>query len=161
VVVLTNNGTASAAEIVAAALQDNHRALVLGTQTFGKGSVQTLIPLGGNGAIRLTTARYYTPSGHSIQGQGITPNIVVQETREPEPHFGGEREADLHHFISGGEPEAPPPALDVPEAARQIPKLPPPGWPALDPDKPETDFQLQQGLVLVRAMGTSTRAASR
>jgi carboxyl-terminal processing protease len=161
VVILTNNGTASAAEIVAAALQDNHRALVLGTQSFGKGSVQTLIPLNGNGAIRLTTARYYTPSGRSIQGEGITPNVVVQESRKPEPHFGGEREAELHHILSGGTPEAPPPAIDVPEAARQIPKLPPPGWPTLEPNKPDTDFQLQQGLVLVRAMETSTRSALR
>jgi carboxyl-terminal processing protease len=161
VVVLTNNGTASAAEIVAAALQDNHRALVLGTRTFGKGSVQTLIPLSGNGAIRLTTARYYTPSGRSIQGQGITPNVVVEATRTPVPHFGGEREAELHHILSGGEPEAPPAALDLPEEARQIAKLPPVDWPISDPEKPETDFQLQQGLVLVHAMGTRTRAASR
>jgi carboxyl-terminal processing protease len=161
VVVLTNNGTASAAEIVAAALQDNHRALVLGTRTFGKGSVQTLIPLGGNGAIRLTTARYYTPTGRSIQGQGITPNVVVDATRTPVPHFGGEREAELHHILSGGEPEAPPLVVDLPEEARQIPKLPPAGWPTYDPEKPETDFQLQQGLKLVHAMGTRTRAASR
>jgi carboxyl-terminal processing protease len=161
VVVLTNNGTASAAEIVAAALQDNHRALVLGTRSFGKGSVQTLIPLSGNGAIRLTTARYYTPSGRSIQGQGITPNVVVEATREPVPHFGGEREAELHHILSGAEPEAAAPALDLPVIARQIPKLPPANWPAYEPEKPETDFQLQQGLVLARAMATQTRAASR
>jgi len=161
VVVLTNNGTASAAEIVAAALQDNHRALVLGTRTFGKGSVQTLIPLGGNGAIRLTTARYYTPTGRSIQGQGITPNVVVDATRTPVPHFGGEREAELHHILSGGEPEAPRSVVDLPEEARQIPKLPPVGWPTYDPEKSETDFQLQQGLKLVHAMGTQTRAASR
>jgi len=161
VVVLTNNGPASAAEIVAAALQDNHRALVLGTRTFGKGSVQTLIPLGGNGAIRLTTARYYTPSGRSIQGQGITPNVQVEATRQPEPHFGGEREADLHHILSGDQTEPLPPPVELPEEARQIPKLPPPGWPALDPAKPDTDFQLQQGLVLVRAMAARTRAALR
>ena len=79
IVVLTNNGTASAAEIVAGALQDDRRALVLGTQSFGKGSVQTLFPLPGDGAIRLTTARYYTPSGRSIQGVGITPNVEVED----------------------------------------------------------------------------------
>jgi carboxyl-terminal processing protease len=163
VVVLTNNGTASAAEIVAAALQDDHRALVLGTRSFGKGSVQTLIPLNGNGALRLTTARYYTPSGRSIQGLGITPNVEVEETRTPQAHFGPEHEADLRHILTndgGSDPGAPPPA-DLPAEARNIQKLPPVGWPALDPDKPGTDYQLQQGLVLVRAMAAQVRAASR
>ena len=100
VVVLTNNGTASAAEIVAGALQDDRRALVLGTQSFGKGSVQTLFPLPGYGAIRLTTARYFTPSGRSIQGVGITPNVEVEETRNPPPHFAPEHEADLRHILT-------------------------------------------------------------
>jgi carboxyl-terminal processing protease len=164
VVVLTNNGTASAAEIVAAALQDDHRALVLGTRSFGKGSVQTLIPLNGNGALRLTTARYYTPSGRSIQGLGITPNVEVEESRTPQAHFGPEHEADLRHILTnegGTEAEAPPPAADLPAEARNIQKLPPIGWPALDPEKPGTDYQLQQGLVLVRAMAAQVRAASR
>jgi carboxyl-terminal processing protease len=164
VVVLTNNGTASAAEIVAGALQDDHRALVLGTQSFGKGSVQTLFPLPGHGAIRLTTARYYTPSGRSIQGVGITPNVEVQETRDPAPHFAPEHEADLRHILSnsdeGKTAPAPPPA-DLPAAAHQIPKLPPENWPALDVTKPATDFQLQQGLVLVQAMAGWSKAASR
>jgi carboxyl-terminal processing protease len=161
VVVLTNNGTASAAEIVAAALQDNRRALVLGTQSFGKGSVQSVLPLSGDGAIRLTTARYYTPSGRSIQGLGITPNVVVAQTRTPEPHFGPQREADLLHILSnqgGATPAAAPPPADLPAAAAQIPKLPPEGWPAFDPAKPATDFQLQQGLVLVRAMAARAQA---
>ena len=77
IVVLINSASASAAEIVAGALQDYHRATVMGTRSFGKGSVQTIIPLEGQGALRLTTALYYTPSGRSIQGQGIAPDIVV------------------------------------------------------------------------------------
>ncbi len=83
VAVLINGGSASASEIVAGAIQDHSRGLIIGTRSFGKGSVQTIIPLGGKGALRLTTARYYTPSGRSIQAKGIDPDIVVeQETPE-------------------------------------------------------------------------------
>ncbi len=78
-VVLVNGGSASAAEIVAGALQDNRRAVIMGTKTFGKGSVQTIMPMGNGGALRLTTARYFTPNGRSIQNLGIAPNIVVHE----------------------------------------------------------------------------------
>ena len=83
VIVLVNGGSASASEIVAGALQDHRRATILGTRSFGKGSVQTIIPLGSDGALRLTTARYYTPAGRSIQAKGIDPDIVVGQT-EPE-----------------------------------------------------------------------------
>ena len=78
-VVLINGGSASASEIVAGALQDHKRAIVIGTRSFGKGSVQTIIPLGANGALRLTTARYYTPAGRSIQAKGIDPDIVIEQ----------------------------------------------------------------------------------
>ena len=84
IVVMINGGSASASEIVAGALQDHRRAIILGTKSFGKGSVQTIMPLQGNGAIRLTTSRYYTPSGRSIQAVGVVPDVLVEQTRAPD-----------------------------------------------------------------------------
>ncbi|APX90016.1 peptidase S41 [Brevirhabdus pacifica] len=89
-VVLINGGSASASEIVAGALQDHHRAVVVGTKSFGKGSVQTIMPLRGEAAMRLTTARYYTPSGRSIQALGVSPDIVVEQPPRPEAAAEGE-----------------------------------------------------------------------
>jgi carboxyl-terminal processing protease len=95
IVALINSGSASASEIVVGALQDHRRAIVVGTKSFGKGSVQTLVPLRDDGAMRLTTARYYTPSGRSIQALGISPDIVVkQPAPPPPPEDGAEAEAE-------------------------------------------------------------------
>ena len=95
-IVLVNEGSASASEIVAGALQDHKRATIMGTQTFGKGSVQTVRPLGPDTGIKLTTARYYTPSGKSIQARGIVPDVLLDETLEGSPFAAlRTREADL------------------------------------------------------------------
>jgi carboxyl-terminal processing protease len=97
-VVLVNGASASASEIVAGALQDHHRATIVGTQTFGKGSVQTILPLPNNQAVKLTTARYYTPGGRSIQAKGIAPDIMVEDAADARILL---READLNHHLQG------------------------------------------------------------
>ena len=101
-VVLINGGSASASEIVAGALQDHKRAVVMGTTSFGKGSVQTVLPLPGNTAIKLTTARYFTPSGRSIQATGIVPDIVVEESANGSSSQQFLREADLQNHLENG-----------------------------------------------------------
>ncbi len=103
-VVLVNEGSASASEIVAGALQDHKRAIIMGNQTFGKGSVQTVRPLGPDTGIKLTTARYYTPSGKSIQARGIVPDVMVDETAEGSPFAVlRTREADLEKHLNSGQ----------------------------------------------------------
>lgn len=118
-VVLVNEYTASAAEILSGALQDHHRALIVGTRTFGKGSVQTVIDLPDGGALKLTIARYFTPSGRSIQAQGIAPDVQVEqmEMPEPNPNNAPERERDLEQHLpnsAAGDAEPPPlPGSDI------------------------------------------------
>jgi carboxyl-terminal processing protease len=134
-IVLINGGSASASEIVAGALQDHHRATILGTTSFGKGSVQTIVPLGENGSLRLTTALYYTPSGNSIQGKGIVPEIKVEQPLPPE--LAGRDvtrgESDLRGHIKG--------ANESDEGS---------GSPAYVPPEAKDDLQLQQALKLLR-----------
>jgi carboxyl-terminal processing protease len=118
VVVLIDGGSASASEIVAGALQDHQRALIVGQRSFGKGSVQNILPLESGGAIKLTTARYYTPSGHSIQAQGITPDIVLSEVQLVREDRGPqilESEATLSGHLEAGEPKATADAARDPE----------------------------------------------
>jgi carboxyl-terminal processing protease len=105
-VVLVNEGSASASEIVAGALQDHKRAVLMGSQTFGKGSVQTIRQLGADTALKITTARYYTPSGRSIQAKGIIPELLVDDTAEGSPYAAlRTREADLEKHLNSGQGE--------------------------------------------------------
>jgi carboxyl-terminal processing protease len=156
VVVLTDPGTASASEIVAGALQDHHRALIMGERTFGKGSVQTLLPIGPATALRLTTARYYTPSGKSVQEGGIEPDIRVPQISDPDyktrPVF---READLRrHLIN--EVKADDKILE--EDTKTDPRF------AMTPDALKKDgiedFQLYYALKTVARLGGAAQVAA-
>jgi carboxyl-terminal processing protease len=123
-VVLINGGSASASEIVAGALQDHGRAILMGTKSFGKGSVQTIIPIPGHGAIRLTTARYYTPSGRSIQALGIDPDILVEQARiEKLAQSPGRSEGDLPGHLENDKnaAKAQPGQSVVPEEEEEAP----------------------------------------
>jgi len=151
-IVLVNEGSASASEIVAGALQDHKRATIMGSQTFGKGSVQTFRPLGPDTGLKITTSRYYTPSGRSIQAKGIVPDVMVDETEEGSPYAALRmREADLEkHLTSGQGEEKKDPAREKAreEAIKRLEEES--RKPAAERRAPEfgsdKDFQLQQAL---------------
>lgn len=178
-VVVVNGGTASASEIVAGALQDQRRAIIEGTQTFGKGSVQTILPLDDNSALRLTTARYYTPNGRSIQAVGITPNEVVEppkatlaslEVPGVEINHDAEiHESDLPHHFKNNQHQ---PSLSIPGAGNDGAGSKPAGKQGVGTEaKPQKDVQLDKAISilehwnkykieLARADGQSASAAT-
>ena len=145
-VVLINGGSASASEIVAGALQDHKRAILMGVKSFGKGSVQSIIPLAGHGAMRLTTARYYTPSGRSIQAKGIEPDIEVKQARVEEAQAPARLgEADLRGALDKPKREEPPREGAAPE------RKPTEAAPAGKPPEAQ-DYQLQRAVDLLRGL---------
>ena len=155
-VTLVNGGSASASEIVAGALQDHKRSVVMGTQTFGKGSVQTILPLGNNTAIKLTTARYYTPNGQSIQAKGITPDILDEAAKDDTERL---READLTRHLPNGKveeakPEAAAATKEVPAEVPAPVKAPKPtnGDDKNTKREPPAEFGSPEDLLLTQAM---------
>ena len=143
--VLFIGGRASAAEIVAGALQDHKRGVLMGTDSFGKGSVQTVLPLTNDRALKLTTALYFTPNGRSIQAQGIVPDIAVERgkvTRDDSP-TQGVKEADLPGHLGNGNGGADKPSKPAPSTSAQ---------PAEKPQPQDEDYQLSQALNLLKGL---------
>jgi len=144
IVVLVNGGSASASEIVAGALQDNRRAVIMGSKTFGKGSVQTILPMANNAALKLTTARYYTPAGRSIQAEGINPDIAIDklEVTIADKTADEIREADLTRHLENGDKPAPAPA----------PKIDPNNPNAPEEKLAKSDYELHEALNLLKGL---------
>jgi carboxyl-terminal processing protease len=142
IVVLVNEGSASASEIVAGALQDRQRAVIMGRQTFGKGSVQTILPMNNSAALKLTTALYFTPSGRSIQAEGITPDIVIHKVKLAPLSSANDvvvKEANLIRHLENGDDDDPP-------ERRKTDKM--------DADEPlaTRDYELYEALNLLKGM---------
>ncbi|MDH3672262.1 MAG: S41 family peptidase [Gammaproteobacteria bacterium] len=144
-VVLVNGGSASASEIVAGALQDHGRAIIMGTKTFGKGSVQTIMPMSNGAALKLTTARYYTPSGKSIQATGIEPDIITEDAKVTKNGQTEERlkEADLSGHLEGSDKEK---TTDKKDKAK-----------ATEKKSTDDDFQLSEALTLLKGINIYTK----
>ena len=165
IIVLINGGSASASEIVAGALQDHRRAVLIGTRSFGKGSVQTIVPIPNHGAIRLTTARYYTPSGRSIQGRGIDPDILVEQAKIEKVAEQTRHEGDLRGALENkggvdstgntGEDGATDPAANGTSEGTGTPAQPAAAFVGSEKQeiaKPDEDYQLSRALDLLRGL---------
>ena len=147
-VVLINQGSASASEIVAGAMQDHQRATILGTTSFGKGSVQTILPLNDNTALKLTTARYYTPLGRSIQSEGIVPDILLKEANEDEDKSFSVSEADLAgHLENEGD-------KNQPRKPKSVVTIPKPG------EGDTTDYALEEALKVLKNLAYTSKATT-
>ena len=154
IVVLINGGSASASEIVAGALQDHGRAIIMGTRSFGKGSVQTIVPLPGQGAMRLTTSRYYTPSGRSIQAKGIDPDIVIEQSKVEPINPGSRRsEADLRGALTNASPGDAPKKKD--KTAKKDEKKD-----EKDAKPKVSDYQLNRAVDLLRGIALFSRKST-
>ena len=148
IVVLVNGGSASASEIVAGALQDHHRAIIMGTKTFGKGSVQTIMPMNNGAALKITTARYFTPSGRSIQAEGIEPDIKVEQLKSSDNRdapVSRLREAELRDHLENGNGKKSEIAYKDEKASKKDDK-------SDDKDKLQTDYQLNEALNLLKGV---------
>ncbi|HET9341083.1 MAG TPA: S41 family peptidase [Casimicrobiaceae bacterium] len=147
-VVLVDGGTASASEIVAGALQDHKRAIVMGAPTFGKGSVQTILPIGSNAGLKLTTARYFTPAGRSIQAKGIEPDLLIDDGRD---NVNRIREANLEHHLETPRTAGATPAGATAPVTAPVPAAKP-AVPATTPPAPRFDFGSAEDFQLKQAM---------